>query len=159
LQSPKQKHKQKKGEDLDIVTLTILIVATIVLTIFNYYLNFAPGADPEDFSIGPPQLNMTCDCFLNTLILGGILVIALSAGSGIFESRQELYASGIIAFSVITIAGIIGRRKRYREWKEFDKVIRRAIPKTHLMTQHGNPIDILFDDESDDEDDYDFEDM
>ena len=102
---------------------------------------------------------MTCDCSLNTLILGGILVIALSAGSGMFQSRIELYIVGIIAFSVVTVAGIIGRRRRHSEWKEFDKVIRRAIPRTHLMTQHGNPVDIIFDEESDDEDDYDYEDF
>jgi hypothetical protein len=143
---------------VDILTLIIIGVAILALTIFNYYLNLAPGAEPEDFSIGPPQINMTCDCYLNTLILGGILVIALSAGSGMFDSRTELYSVGIIAFSVITIAGIIGRRKRYKEWNEFDRVIRRVIPKTHLMTQHGNPVDIIFDDESDDEDDVDYED-
>jgi hypothetical protein len=146
-------------KELDILTLMILITATLVLTVFNYYLNLAPGADPDDFAFGPPQLNLTCDCFLNTLILGGILVIALSAGSGMFENRIELYVSGIIAFSVVTIAGIIGRRKRYREWREFDKVIRRAIPKTHLMTQHGNPVDIFFDEELDDEDDNDYDDF
>jgi hypothetical protein len=144
---------------LELLTLMILIVATSALVAFNYYLNLAPGTDPEDFAVGPPQLNLSCDCFLNTLILGGILVIALSAGSGMFENRMELYASGIIAFSAVTIAGIIGRRKRYREWKEFDKVIKRAIPKTHLMTQHGNPVDIFFDEELDDEDDYDYEDF
>ena len=153
------KQKPEKEQELDTLTLIILAVAILALAIFNYYLNLAPGADPEDFSIGPPQLNMSCDCYLNTLILGGILVIALSAGSSMFESRVELYAVAIVAFSIITIAGIIGRRKRYREWKEFDKVIRRAIPKTHLMTQHGNPIDIIFDDETEDEDDYDYEDF
>ena len=145
---------------MDILIAAILIVVILALTIFNYYLNLAPGADPDDFQIGPPQLNMTCDCSLNTLIIGGILVLALSAGSGMFESRIELYVVGIIAFSVITIAGVIGRRKRYREWKEFDKVIRRAIPKTHLMTQNGAPVDIIFDDDDqDEEDDYDYEDF
>ncbi len=144
---------------MDILIVAILTVVIVALAIFNYYLNLAPGADPEDFQIGPPQLNMTCDCSLNTLIIGGILVLALSAGSGMFESRIELYVVGIIAFSVISIAGIIGRRKRYREWKEFDKVIRRAIPKTHLMTQHGTPVDIIFDDDQDEEDDYDYEDI
>lgn len=144
---------------MDILILAILIVAILALAVFNYYLNLAPGVNPEDFQIGPPQLNMTCDCSLNTLILGGILVIALSAGSGMFQSRIELYIVGIIAFSVVTVAGIIGRRRRHSEWKEFDKVIRRAIPRTHLMTQHGNPVDIIFDEESDDEDDYDYEDF
>ncbi|MFW9958872.1 MAG: hypothetical protein ACFFCT_12450 [Candidatus Odinarchaeota archaeon] len=144
---------------MDIFILVILIIVLLALTVFNYYLNLAPGADPEDFQIGPRQLNMTCDCSLNTLILGGILVIALSAGSGMFESRIELYVTGIVTFTVVSIAGIIGRRRRYREWKEFDKVIRRAIPKTHLMTQHGSPVDIIFDEEPEEEDDYDYEDF
>jgi hypothetical protein len=139
---------------LELLILAILIVVVSVLALFNYYLNLAPGSDPEDFNIGPPELNITCDCYLNTLILGGVLVIALGAGSGIFESRIELYASGIIAFAVVTLAGIIGRRRRYKEWKEFDKVIRRAIPKKHLFTQNRTPIDIVFDDEDEGDEEY-----
>jgi hypothetical protein len=142
---------------LELLILATLIVVVSALALFNYYLNLAPGSDPEDFNIGPPELNITCDCYLNTLILGGVLVIALGAGSGIFESRTELYASGIIAFTVVTLAGIIGRRRRYKEWKEFDKIVRRAIPKKHLLTQNRTPIDIIFDDDEDDEDYYDFE--
>lgn len=142
---------------MELLILAILTVAVSTLALFNYYLNLAPGSDPEDFNIGPPELNITCDCYLNTLIIGGVLVIAFAAASGIFESRTELYASGIIAFTVITLAGIIGRRRRYREWKEFDKVIRRAIPRKHLLTQNRTPIDIIFDDEDeDDEDHYDY---
>jgi hypothetical protein len=134
---------------MEILTLAILIIVISALALFNYYLNLAPGTDPEDFNVGPQGLNITCDCYLNTLILGGILVIALGAGSGMFESRTELYISGIIAFTVVTIAGVIGRRRRYREWEELDKVVRRAIPKKHLMTQNRTPVDIIFDDDDD----------
>lgn len=141
---------------MNLLTLVIIFVAISLLAVFNYYLNLAPGADPDDFNIGPPQMNISCDCFLNTLILGGILVIALSAGSSIFESRIELYVSGVIAFSVVTIAGLIGRRRRYKEWREFDNVVRRAVPRAHLMPQYKSPVDIIFDEE--DEDDYDYED-
>jgi hypothetical protein len=138
---------------METLIFAILALVVSVLALFNYYLNLAPGTDPEDFSIGPQELNITCDCYLNTLILGGILVIALGAGSGLFESRTELYISGIIAFVLVTIAGIIGRRRRHREWEEFDKIVRRAIPKKHFMLQNRTPVDIIFDDE-DDEDEY-----
>lgn len=145
---------------MEILALVLIVVAVSFLSVFNYYLNLAPGADPDDFRIGPPQLNLTCDCYLNPLILGGILVIALSAGSGMFQTRPELFLTGIISFAVVTVAGVIGRRRRYNEWKDFDSVVRRAIPKASLMTQYRSPVDILFDDEEEDEDedDYDFED-
>lgn len=139
---------------MNILTFSILIVVTLALALFNYYLNLAPGTDPEDFNIGPPELGMSCDCYLNTLIIGGILVIALGAGSGIFESRTELYVSGVIAFIAVTVAGIIGRRRRYREWKDFDKIIRRAIPRQHLMMRSRTPVDIIFDEDEDEDEDY-----
>jgi hypothetical protein len=133
-----------------------MMAGITILAIFNYYLNLAPGSDPDDFIIGPPQLNLTCDCYLNTLILGGILVIAFSAASSFFASRIELYLFGGIAFAIVTLAGIIGRRKRYAEWKEDQKVIRRAIRKASPFGGRRGPIDIIFDE--DDEDDYDFDD-
>ncbi|MHA1930104.1 MAG: hypothetical protein ACTSV2_16150, partial [Candidatus Thorarchaeota archaeon] len=126
-----------------------------VLVIFNYFLNLAPGSDPEDFALGPPQLNVTCDCYLNTLFLGGILVVALSAGSSIFSSRLELYFIGGLAFATVTIAGILGRRKRHSEWREDEKVIRRAISKSNIMTGSQRSVDIVFDEE--DDEDFDFE--
>ncbi|MHA1850941.1 MAG: hypothetical protein ACTSW8_06745, partial [Candidatus Thorarchaeota archaeon] len=129
----------------------------LVVALFNYYLNLAPGSDPDDFTLGPPQLNLTCDCYLNTLILGGIMVVAFSAGSSLFDSRLELYLIGGIAFAAVTIAGIIGRRKRYAEWKEDDKVIRRAIQKTQFGRRvRDGAVDITFDDEDDKK--YDYED-
>ena len=141
---------------MDLVILVILIAGIFVLAIFNYFLNLAPGSDPEDFALGPPQLNITCDCYLNTLILGGILIVAFSAASSIFTSRVELYITAGLAFAAITIAGIIGRRKRHAEWKEDERVIRRAVFRPGQMTSKRGPVDIIFDDEEDDEN-FDFE--
>jgi len=139
---------------MDPLTLVIIIAGVLLVALFNYYLNLSPGSDPDDFQLGPPQLGLTCDCYLNTLILGGIMVIAFSAGSSLFGSRMELYFIGGIAFTAITIAGIIGRRKRHAEWKEDDKVIRRAIQKTQFGRRSG--VDVVFDDEDDKK--YDYED-
>jgi len=136
---------------LDLITLVILIASVFILVIFNYYLNLAPGSDPDDFAIGPPQANITCDCYLNTLILGGILIIAFMAASSMFTSRVELYVVAGLAFAAITIGGIIGRRKRHSEWKEDEQVIRRAISKTHMTTSKRSPVDIFFDEEKDDD--------
>lgn len=133
---------------MDPVTLALVIAGVAIVAWFNYYLNLAPGSDPDDFAVGPPQLNITCDCYLNTLILGGIMVVAFSAGSSLFSSRVELYIIGGIAFAAVTIAGIIGRRKRHAEWKEDEKVIRRAIQKTSFGKGPGY-VDIVFDDDDD----------
>jgi len=129
-----------------------------ILALFNYFLNLAPGSDPDDFAVGPQELNLTCDCSLNTLILGGILVIALSAASSMFSSRYELYFIGIIAFTIVTVAGIFGRRRRHAEWKEDEKVIRRAIQKTPFGNQSRDYIDVIFDDDESDDDEYYFDD-
>ncbi|MCK4567156.1 MAG: hypothetical protein KAU48_07595 [Candidatus Thorarchaeota archaeon] len=140
---------------MDLVTWAIVIAGIFVLVIFNYFLNLAPGSDPEDFALGPPQLNITCDCYLNTLFLGAILVVAFSAGSSIFSSRLELYFVGGLAFAVVTIAGIIGRRKRHNEWREDEQVIRRAVYTPGQMTSKRSPVEIVFDEE--DDEDFDFE--
>ncbi len=137
------------------MTWAIVIAGIFVLVIFNYFLNLAPGSDPEDFALGPPQLNITCDCYLNTLFLGAILVVAFSAGSSIFSSRLELYFVGGLAFAVVTIAGIIGRRKRHNEWREDEQVIRRAVYTPGQMTSKRSPVEIVFDEE--DDEDFDFE--
>lgn len=141
---------------MDTVTLVIVIAGVFVLSLFNYFLNLAPGSDPDDFALGPPQLNLTCDCYLNTLILGGILIVAFSAASTVFSSRIELYFIAGLAFAMVTIAGIVGRRKRHAEWKEDEKVIRRAIQKSGLTTGSRSPVDIIFDDD-DDDDEFDYE--
>ena len=140
--------------EVDPLVLIIIIAGIFILAVFNYYLNLAPGSDPEDFAIGAPQLNFTCDCYLNTLILGGIMVIAFSAASAVFSSRLELYFFGGISFAVVTLAGIIGRRKRHAEWREDEQVIRRAIQKTEFGRVRDGAVDILFDDEDDDKNDY-----
>ena len=107
----------------------IVMVSVLIATAFNYILNRAPGSDPEDFQVGPPQLGIRCDCFLNTLIIGSILVLALSASSYVFETRTELHIVGFIAFTIITAAGIYGRTIRHREWGELGEILERAVPK------------------------------
>ena len=134
---------------MDPITLALVIAGVAIVAWFNYYLNLAPGSDPDDFAVGPAQLNITCDCYLNTLILGGIMVIAFSAGSSLFTTRIELYIVGGLAFAAVTIAGIIGRRKRHAEWREDEKVIRRAIQKTQFGRVRDGAVDIFFDDEDD----------
>ena len=77
------------------------------------------------------------------------MVLALSAVSGIFSTREEQYIVGGISFAVITIAGYIGRRRRHREWKELRKAIRRAIPGSYADYRRA-PVDIMFDEEEED---------
>ena len=107
----------------------IIVVGVLIATLFNYILNRAPDSDPEDFQVGPPQLGIRCDCFLNTLIIGSILILALSASSYVFETRTELHIVGFIAFVIITAAGIYGRIIRHREWRELGEILERAVPK------------------------------
>ncbi|MHA2396007.1 MAG: hypothetical protein ACXAC0_04825 [Candidatus Thorarchaeota archaeon] len=140
---------------MDILIWIVLVVAVLLASVFNYYLNLAPGSDPEDFQVGPPQLNITCDCPLNVLIIGGIVVLALSAVSVVFETRLELYIVGIVSFSLITAAGLIGRRRRYQEWKELQKAIHRAVPASSYLGFGRAPVDIAFEDEDEEEFDYD----
>ena len=59
---------------MDPVVGVILVIGSILAIIFNYFLNRAPGSDPEDFVIGPQELGIKCDCFLNTIIVAGIAV-------------------------------------------------------------------------------------
>ncbi|MDF1541440.1 MAG: hypothetical protein P1Q69_21250, partial [Candidatus Thorarchaeota archaeon] len=113
---------------MDLMIAIILVIGTITATIFNYFLNLAPGSDPEDFQIGPEELGLRCDCYLNTVIIAGIAVIGIASFSGTFENRLEFYAIAVIVFAVVTLAGIIGRRQRYSDWNELSQVIRRAVP-------------------------------
>jgi len=140
---------------LDILTWAVLVIVVLLTTAFNYYLNLASGSDPEDFQVGPQQLGITCDCSLNVLIIGGIVVLALSAVSGVFDSRLQLYLVGIVSFSLITLAGFIGRRRRHQEWKELRRVIQRAVPASSHVGFGKAPVDITFEDEDDEEFDYD----
>ena len=114
---------------MDLLIGFIIVVGVLIATLFNYILNRAPGSDPEDFQVGPPQIGIRCDCVLNTLIIGSILVLALSASSYVFETRTELYIVGFIAFTIITAAGIYGRIIRHREWRELGEILERAVPK------------------------------
>ncbi|UCE09419.1 MAG: hypothetical protein JSW61_10655 [Candidatus Thorarchaeota archaeon] len=122
------------------------------LAFLNYLLNHAPGSDPEDFQLGPAELGVSCDCFLIPMVLGGIAVLGLSISSGAFDSREELYIVGIVAFSIITLAGYIGRRRRYREWRELRRIFERAVPTSTIHRPVDNPVDIQyeFDDEEED---------
>ena len=135
----------------------VLVVAVLMTSAFNYYLNRASGADPEDFQVGPPQLGITCDCSLNVLIIGGIMVLALSSISDQFATRLELYVVGIITFGVITAAGLVGRRRRHKEWEELRKTIERVVPASSFLDLGRAPIDIAFEDDDGDEDDDDLD--
>ncbi len=110
---------------MDILTFLAVAIGVAVLSVFNYYLNLAPGSEPEDLNI-TSEVPIKCDCFVNTLILGGIAVLCIAISSIAF-TREELYALGITAFVIITTAGVLGRRKRYRTWNEMHGVFRRAV--------------------------------
>jgi hypothetical protein len=138
---------------VDLLTWVLVIIGTLLAAGFNYIMNLAPGSDPEDFQIGPREMNITCDCQLNILIVGGIMILALSAISGVFTTREELYLIGGISFTVVTIAGYIGRRKRHREWKELRKAIRRAVPGSYADYRRA-PVDIMFEDDDDEDDNF-----
>ncbi|NOR39464.1 MAG: hypothetical protein GQ580_07745 [Candidatus Thorarchaeota archaeon] len=114
---------------MDLLIGFVVVVGVLIAALFNYILNRAPGSDPEDFQVGPPQLGIKCDCFLNTLIIGSILILALSASSYVFETRTELHIVGFIAFVIITAVGIYGRIMRHHEWRELVEILERAVPK------------------------------
>ncbi|MBD3405195.1 MAG: hypothetical protein GF411_03550 [Candidatus Lokiarchaeota archaeon] len=136
---------------MNVFVWVIVIVGTMILMLFNYYLNKAPGADPDDYVVGPPELGITCDCFLNVLILGGIAVIAISTNSALFDSRLELYTVGIVAFFAITIAGYFGRRERHREWRELRKTFQRVIPESSTRSFGRPSFEIFYDEDYFDE--------
>jgi hypothetical protein len=135
-----------------VLVWVLLAAAITVVSIFNYFLNLAPGSDPEDFRVGPRELGATCDCFLNTLILGSIMVVSLAAASGAFPTRNELIVAGALSFGVVTLAGILGRVKRHREWKETRKAIQRAVPVSFGDPYDGSSVRLIFDDEDEEDD-------
>jgi hypothetical protein len=136
---------------LDPVILLVIIIVIVVASTFNFVLNRAPGSDPEDFRVGPPELGITCDCFLIPLIVSGIVVIGMSISAGVFASRMELYLSALIAFFTITYAGFLGRRARYRDWREITEVLERAIPIDQWDRGYDPYIDTFPEDEDDEE--------
>ena len=137
--------------ELDPIIALGIIGGVLVASWFNYMLNRAPGSDPDDFLIGPKALEIRCDCFINTMIVGGIVVLALAIMSSMFASRVELYVVGIIAYFVITIAGVYGRKKRHEEWKELNGILKRSVPRSNESTRRDR-LDMLFRDY--DEDDF-----
>ena len=90
---------------------------------------------------------ITCDCFLNTLIISTITTIMLALSSGLFESTAELLYSGAVNFLIVWIAGIIGRIRRHSEWKELDEVVRRSVHVPSIEDLDEEWIDITFDDD------------
>ena len=87
------------------------------------------------------------------------MVLALSSVSDLFATRLELYAVGALSFGVITVAGLIGRRRRHKEWEELRKTIERVVPASTFLDLGRAPIDIAFEDDEDgveDDDDFDY---
>jgi len=138
---------------LDPVTLVIVSVGITTAVIFNYLLNRAPGSEPEDFEIGPRGAAMRCDCFLNTLVIASIATLALALSSAAFPSRIELFGVGALAFTAITLAGVIGRRRRHGEWREMDGILERVVPEEYLDDSREGFIDVSFDDDDEDSED------
>lgn len=138
---------------LDAIFALGICIAVIVASWFNYILNRAPGSEPDDFRIGPAALGLQCDCFINTMIVGGIVVVALAIMSSSFASRAEMYVVGITAYIIITVAGILGRRRRYEDWQVLDGVLKRSIPQSQRQATQER-LDILFREDDDDDDEY-----
>jgi hypothetical protein len=137
---------------LDPVVFLLIAVGVVLVSWFNYMLNRAPGADPDDFLIGPEGMQIQCDCFLNTMIVGGIFVVAVAIASSAFASRTELYLIGLTAYVIITAAGVYGRRRRYIDWKELDGVLHRAIPRPPRKSFDRDRLDIFFEGEDEEDD-------
>ncbi|MHA2300898.1 MAG: hypothetical protein ACXACD_08075 [Candidatus Thorarchaeota archaeon] len=136
---------------LDPVVALGILGGVLFASWFNYILNRAPGSDPDDFLIGPPALEIRCDCFINTMIVGGILVLAMAIMSPVFASRTEMYVVGIVSYIIITLAGVYGRKKRQEEWRELNGILKRSVPQSGNPTRRDR-LDMLFRDY--DEEDY-----
>lgn len=150
--SLKHRSWQMDVYELDPFVFLLIAAGVVVVSWFNYLLNRAPGSDPDDFLIGPEGMQIQCDCFLNTMIVGGIFVVAVAIASSAFASRTELYLIGTIAYVIVTAAGVYGRRRRYNDWKELDGVLQRAVPKAPPRAFDSDRLDIFFE-EDDEEDD------
>ncbi len=134
---------------MDIGIGIVLTIGTLLAALFNYYLNKAPGSDPDDFQVGPPELGITCDCYLNTIIVSVIGVVAVLATSTAFGSIWELVIAGAVVFFTITFAGILGRHHRYREWKMIQRVLVRSVPS--VSETRPSSTDLFFEDDDDEE--------
>ncbi|MFX1272064.1 MAG: hypothetical protein ACFFAX_10275, partial [Promethearchaeota archaeon] len=120
---------------MDPVVALGILGGVLLASWFNYILNRAPGSDPDDFLVGPPALEIQCDCFLNTMIVGGIAVLAMALMSSFFASRIELYIVGILSYIVITLAGVYGRKKRHEDWMELDGILKKSFPESRNPTR------------------------
>lgn len=134
---------------MDIGIGIVLAVCTFLAALFNYYLNRAPGSHPEDFRVGPPELGITCDCYLNILIVSAIAVVAVLAVSTVFGSIWELVIVGTLIFFSITLAGMLGRHHRHSDWRSIERVIARAVPSFNESRPAST--DLYFDEDEDDE--------
>ena len=130
---------------MDLIFGIWIIVGTIFAALFNYYLNRAPGSDPEDFQIGPKEMKITCDCFFNTLIVGAIAALAIAASSSGFDSMEEFFFIVFLVFALITLAGILGRRQRYRDWNDMSHVLKRVVSPRKGF--YPGPVDVVFDED------------
>jgi hypothetical protein len=128
---------------LDPVVALGIVIGVLLASWFNYILNRAPGSDPDDFLIGPAVMEIRCDCFINTMIVGGIVVVALAIMSSVFASRMELYIVGIAAYIIITLAGVYGRKKRHEDWRDLNGILERSVPPSRNQTLRER-LDTLF---------------
>ncbi|MHA1770434.1 MAG: hypothetical protein ACTSXS_02405 [Candidatus Thorarchaeota archaeon] len=132
---------------MDVMLLLSISAVTILMAIFNYYLNYAPGTTPDDYALGPKGASLQCDCCLNMVLIGVIAVAALAVSSSYFDSRTELYSVAIIVFVVITVAGFLGRRRRYHEWNEAYDLLQSVLPNgTVVPDEHERSYDDDFND-------------
>ena len=135
------------SEILNIVLIVTVVSGILVAAIINYYLNLAPGSNPNDFQVGPDELGITCDCYLNMLIISSIVVIALALSSYMFDSAIEVVVLAIVGFVVVTLAGYYGRRKRYHHWEDMEDMLDRVIPRGRIRHPIDDTIDLFFDDD------------
>lgn len=126
-----------------------LAIGTLLLSVLNYYLNLAPNADPDQFSIGPREMGVRCDCCFNVLVLGMIAVAFIALSSTAFDSRTELYVSGLTSFMVVTLSGLIGRIKRYRRWSLESELLESVMPGLSRRGYDDSWDEIPFNDDDD----------
>ncbi|RDE10800.1 MAG: hypothetical protein C4K47_10880 [Candidatus Thorarchaeota archaeon] len=138
---------------MDPVALVIVLTGISLAGLFNYILNRAAGAEPEDFEIGPNGMGIRCDCFMNVIIIAAIAVLAMALSSAAFSSRLELYVTATLAFVAIALSGLLGRRRRYNEWREMEDILERVVPGDYLDMTEEDMVDVRSDDDDEDYDD------
>jgi hypothetical protein len=136
---------------LDPIVALGIVGGVLFASWFNYILNRAPGSDPDDFLIGPKALEIRCDCFINTMIVGGIVVLAMALMSSAFATRMEMYLVGLVAYFIITLAGAYGRKKRHEDWRELNGILKRSVPQSRNLIRRDR-LDMLFRDYDEEED-------